>query len=227
MRRAVLGGMIVWCFVVGSSLAADPPSPFAKWEKAISEFEEQDKASPPPPGAVLFVGSSSIRLWNLEKSFPQHATINRGFGGSEIADSAHFADRIVLKHEPKTIVFYAGDNDISRGKSPEEVSRDFRSFVKIIHEKLPKTKIVYIGIKPSIARWKLADTMRQANKLIKAQCEQDERLVFVDVFPPMLNDEGRPRPELFLKDGLHLNLKGYELWTELILPHLPKPEPAP
>src|SRR5690606_31638453 len=115
-------------------LAADPPSPFARWEKAISAFEEQDRKSPPPKGAVLFVGSSSIRLWNLEKSFPHHSTINRGFGGSQIADSVHFADRLILKHEPKVIVSYAGDNDISAKKSPERVASDFQSFVKVVHD---------------------------------------------------------------------------------------------
>jgi lysophospholipase L1-like esterase len=224
MLRAVLSGFLFHIVAVGLLQAADPPSPFAKWEKAISAFEEQDEKEPPPKGAVLFVGSSSIRMWPQEKSFPKHATINRGFGGSQIADSVHFADRLVLKHEPGTIVFYAGDNDIARMKSPEQVAEDFQAFVKIVHEKLPKTKIVFIGIKPSLARWKLAETIQRANKLIQAQCEKGERLVFVDVFPPMLGDDGKPRPELFLKDGLHMTEAGYAVWTKLILPHLPEPE---
>jgi lysophospholipase L1-like esterase len=225
MRRVLLGAMILWTFA-NLSWADNPPSPFDKWEKDISAFEAQDKQSPPPKGAVLFVGSSSIRMWKLKNSFPGLAVINRGFGGSRIADSVHFADRLVLKHEPKTIVFYAGDNDIAGKRSPEEVDRDFQAFVKIIHEKLPKTKIVFLGIKPSLARWNLVDTIRQANRLIQSRCEKDDLLTFVDVFPPMLGKDGKPRPELFLKDGLHMTEAGYAIWAKLLLPHLAKPEPA-
>ena len=220
MRRIFLWGLIFGISASTLPLQAAPPSPSAKWEKAISEFEDQDQKSPPPKGAVLFVGSSSIRLWKLEKSFPHLATINRGFGCSEIADSVHFADRIVLKYKPKTIVFYAGDNDIAHGKSPEQVARDFQAFVKTVYEKLPKTNILFVAIKPSLARWKLAETMQQANNLIQAQCETNERLVFIDVWKPMLGEDGRPRAELFLKDGLHMNDKGYQIWASLIRPHL-------
>lgn len=224
MRRTVTVGLALWAVALCVRLNAEPSSPFARWEKAISAFEEQDKNSPPTKGAVLFVGSSSIRLWDLKESFPQHTTINRGFGGSQIADSVHFADRLILKHRPRTVVFYAGDNDIAKGKSPEHVAKDFGAFVKVIHEELPKTKIVYIAIKPSIKRWNLSEDMQNANKRIQAQCENNERLVFVDVFPPMLDEEGQPRPELFIKDGLHLNKTGYQVWAKLIRPHLPKPD---
>lgn len=224
MRRACFIAILFWTFLTPISPAADPASPFAQWEPVIAAFEKQDAKSPPPKGAVLFVGSSSIRLWPLEESFPKHTVINRGFGGSQIADAVHFADRLVLKHEPKTIVFYAGDNDLAKGKSPEKVAEDFRSFVKVIHEKLPETKIVYIGIKPSLKRWNLVETIRKANALIEAQCKKNERLAFVDVFPAMLGENGQPRPEFFVKDGLHLSAAGYEVWTKLVLPHLPKPD---
>lgn len=222
MRQLVIAGLAFWAVVSSPQLNAEPPSPFARWEKAISAFEKQDEKSPPPQGAILFVGSSSIRLWDLKESFPHHTTINRGFGGSEIADSVHFADRLILKHRPSTVVFYAGDNDIAKGKSPEQVAKDFASFVKVLHEELPQTKIVYIAIKPSIKRWNLSDTMQKANQLIQAQCKKSDQLVFVDVFPPMLGEDGKPRPELFIKDGLHLNKQGYQVWTKLILPHLPE-----
>ncbi len=225
MLRILLWGlMILGISASGSIVRADPPSPFAKWEKAIAAFEAQDQKSPPPKGAVLFVGSSSIRLWKLDKSFPDRATINRGFGGSEIADSVHFADRIVLKYQPRTIVFYAGDNDTAHGKSPEQVANDFKEFVKIVHEKLPKTKILFIAIKPSLARWKLAETIQKANGLIRSQCEKNEQLEFIDVWKPMLGEDGRPQAELFLKDGLHMNEQGYKIWASLIRPHLPGAE---
>ncbi len=202
------------------TLSANEKSPFARWEKSIAAFEAQDKKQPPPRNAILFVGSSSIRLWKLNDSFPKLDVINRGFGGSEIADSTHFADRIILKHAPRTVVLYAGDNDIAKGKSPEQVSKDFAQFVKTIHAKLPKTKIAFLAIKPSIKRWNLVGKMKAANASIQTQCQQDDRLVYVDIFKPMLDDDGKPRPELFAKDGLHLNAAGYQLWTQVVSGHV-------
>ena len=183
-------------------------------------FEQADAEKPPPKKAIVFVGSSSIRKWDLRKSFPDLKTINRGFGGSQIEDSTHFSDRIVTKHEPRVIVLYAGDNDIARGKSPKQVHADFQAFVKKVHASLRETKIVYIGIKPSIARWKLVDKMRQANTLIQSECKPQERLVYVDVETPMIGRDGRPRADLFAADGLHLSAKGYTLWTKLVRPHV-------
>jgi lysophospholipase L1-like esterase len=226
MRRSGFGAAFCCLLVWGMAFGEEPKSPFAQWESAIAAFEKEDAKSRPPKGAVLFVGSSSIRLWKLDKSFPNLTTINRGFGGSQIADSVHFADRIVTKHEPRTVVLYAGDNDLAKGKSPEEVAKDFGSFVKVLREKLPGTKILYIGIKPSIKRWNLIESVRKANSLINEQCQNDERLVYVDPFPAMLGEDGKPRPELFVKDGLHLSEAGYEVWTKLLMPHLPKPDTA-
>ncbi len=224
MQRMLLWGGLVGLFVFAQTVnAEDKESPFARWEKSISAFEAQDKTTLPPKGGVLFVGSSSIRLWKVGQAFPKHQTINRGFGGSQIADSVHFADRIVIKHQPRTIVFYAGDNDIARNKTPDQVAKDFREFTKLIHGSLPRTKIIFVAIKPSIARWKLAETIQKANANIRAQCEKNEQLVFLDVWQPMLGEDGKPRPEHFAKDGLHLNETGYKLWNKLLLPHLPTP----
>ncbi len=192
----------------------------ARWESTIQEFEKQDKTNPPPQGAVLFVGSSSIRMWPLKHCFPDLPVINRGFGGSFVEDSLYYADRIVLPYKPRVIVFYAGDNDIASGKTPEQVFHDFTTFVKKVHEALPKTRIIYIAIKPSIARWKLIDKMREANRLIQDFTRKDARLTFVDIDTPMTGPDGRPRRELFLEDGLHLNDEGYALWTSLIQPLL-------
>jgi len=206
----------------GSSLrpvAADDKA-FARWEKAITAFEQQDKEKPPPKNAILFAGSSSIRLWDVAKSFPGMDVINRGFGGSEIADSVHFADRIIVNHKPRMVVLYAGDNDLANGKTPEQVLADFKAFVKAVHAALPKTRIAFISIKPSIRRWNLIDNIRKANSLIEGCCKKDERLLYIDVVKPMLGDDGKPRPGLFTADGLHMNAKGYELWTSLLKPHL-------
>jgi lysophospholipase L1-like esterase len=191
-----------------------------RWEPQIRAFEAQDRQKPPPKNAVLFVGSSSIRAWDLKKSFPGLPAVNRGFGGSQVADSVRYADRIVLPYQPKVVVFYAGDNDIAAGKSPEQVAADYGAFVKRVHGALAQARIVYISIKPSPARWKLVDKMRRANGLIEAATKNDRRLAFVNVEKVMLGKDGKPRPELFKQDGLHLNDEGYKLWADLVRPHL-------
>jgi lysophospholipase L1-like esterase len=201
--------------------AAEPESPFAKWESAIAAFEKADEAKPPPQGAIVFVGSSSIVKWKLADYFSDLTYIQRGFGGSQLADSVHFAPRIVTKYEPKTVVLYAGDNDLAGGKTPEQVAADFDAFVKVVHEKLPKTRIIYIAVKPSVARWKLIDKVRQTNKLIADACAKDsERLVFFDIQPLMYGANGEPDPALFVKDGLHLSDEGYKRWSEKLRPLL-------
>jgi lysophospholipase L1-like esterase len=191
-----------------------------RWEKAIAAFERRDAKSPPPKNAILFAGSSSIVKWDLKRSFPKLTTINRGFGGSQITDSVHFADRIILKHKPKTVVFYAGDNDVAAGKSPERVAADFRRFVQTIHKSLPRTRVLFIAIKPSLRRWKLVEKMRQANRLIAKQCAANDRLTYIDVDAPMLGKDGKPRSELFVKDGLHLSPAGYAVWAKALRPNL-------
>jgi lysophospholipase L1-like esterase len=197
-----------------------PENPSARWESAIQKFEQQDKTDPPKKNHVVFVGSSSIRMWKLDKSFPDLQPINRGFGGSEISDSIHFADRIILKHHPRVVVLYAGDNDLAKGKTPERVTSDFEQFVETIHKMQPCTKIVFIAVKPSIARWKLIDKVRAANAAVAEICCKNESLEFVDIDAPMLGDDGMPRPELFLKDGLHMTEAGYEIWSNLVRPHI-------
>jgi lysophospholipase L1-like esterase len=192
----------------------------ARWEKSIAAFEEKDKREAPPRNAVLFVGSSSIRFWNVEKSFPGLAVINRGFGGSELADSVRFAPRIVVPYDPRIVVLYAGDNDLSAGKTPEQVAADFKAFARLVLEKLPKTSIIYLSIKPSPSRWAIVEKGRKTNELIAEHCKTDNRLTYVDVGTPLLGSDGKPRSELFRSDGLHLNPKGYVVWADLLKPLL-------
>lgn len=210
--------------LAGGQIAADTKETAhdtSRWQPAIARFEAQDARQAPPQGAILFVGSSSVRMWDLPKYFPGLTVINRGFGGSEIADAVHFIDRLVIKHRPRTVVLYSGDNDIAAGKSAERVHNDFRAFVEKIRAALPETKIVVISIKPCVARWKHADTIQQANALIAATCANDKRLDYVDVWTPMLDGKpGPPSRDLFIADGLHLSHKGYLLWAEHLRPHL-------
>jgi lysophospholipase L1-like esterase len=193
----------------------------AQWEHEIAAFESADKTNPPPAGAILFVGSSSIRMWkSLAEDFKGFPVINRGFGGSQMVDSVSYADRIVLPYRPRQIVVYAGDNDLAAGKTPGEVLSDFQAFVAKVRHALPETRICYISIKPSPARWKLVERMREANRLIAEYARANEGLAFIDVFTPMLGEDGQPRPELFAADKLHLNQTGYRLWSSSVRPYL-------
>jgi lysophospholipase L1-like esterase len=169
---------------------------------------------------LLFVGSSSIRRWDLPRSFTGLPVINRCFGGSQIADSTHFAPRIFFKHRPRVAVLYAGDNDLAAGRTPDQVLADFQDFARAVHRGLPKTRVVFLAIKPSNQRGRLVDQVRKANGLIQAYCKGQDWLSYVDVFTPMLGAHGKPRPELFAKDGLHLNALGYQLWASLVKPYL-------
>ena len=204
--------------------AADEPAAPAKpkpFEKEILAFETADAANPPKPGGVLFVGSSSIRMWTtLADDFPGVPVINRGFGGSRIAHSTAYADRIVIPYKPRTVVFYAGDNDIAGGLSPERVLADYKAFVDKVHAALPDTRVLFISIKPSNARWKLVDKIREANKLVKAYSESSDKLGFIDIFPQMLGEDGKPRAELLREDGLHMTRAGYEIWRDAVKPLL-------
>lgn len=190
-----------------------------KWAKEMAAFEEQDRTDP-AIGGVVFVGSSSIRFWDLKKSFPDVPALNRGFGGSEIPDSVAHVDLLVIRHKPRIVVFYAGDNDIAAGRTPQQVFDDFNAFVTKIHAALPATRIAFIAIKPSILRWALVDKVRTANTLVREYAATDDRLGFVDVDGPMLGWDEKPRKDLFIADGLHMTPKGYELWTTLVRPFI-------
>ncbi len=197
--------------------ASDEPT---RWESEFAAMDKRDAAAPPPEGGVLFLGSSSIRLWDVAKSFPDLRVVNRGFGGSQIADSVRHFDRLVTPHRPRFVVFYAGDNDIAAGNSEERVLEDFRALVAKLHTTLPETRLIFISIKPSLARWNLADTIRSANRRIQAEVADDGLVSFLDVWQPMLSDDQTPRKELFREDGLHLNEQGYAVWRGALAPML-------
>ncbi len=193
-----------------------------KWTKEIDAYTTTDTARSPARGGIVFIGSSSIRKWTtLAKDFSGLPVLNRGFGGSELADSVFYTDRIVLPYQPRTVVVYAGDNDLKAGKSAETVAADFKALRTKIHAALPATKIIFIGIKPSPARWEIRDHGIKANALIAADCATDKkRLAFVDTWQPMLGADGLPRPELYVADKLHLSPAGYAVWTPLLAPLL-------
>jgi lysophospholipase L1-like esterase len=207
-----------------SAWAVEPkvesPSP-RRFAKQIEAFARKDRESPPEDGVIVFVGSSSIRLWNLPKSFGDLGAINRGFGGSQISDVVHFANETVLKYKPKKVVFFCGGNDLAHGKSPQQVVGDFQAFTRLLFQRLPETNLVVLAVKPSPARWHIIDKVTTINDLLSAEARKDQRIVFLDgAFNRLLDNDGNPRTELYLKDRLHLNDKGYKLWSDMLAPHL-------
>jgi lysophospholipase L1-like esterase len=189
-----------------------------RWESAIAAFEAADRVTPPPQGEIVFVGSSSIVRWDTAGSFPDLKIINRGFGGSELADAVRYADRIVIPYRPRLVVVYAGDNDIAGGRLSEQVVVEAERFVTKVRAALPDVRIVFIGLKPSILRWAQVDRMRSVNVMLRAFCERDDRVAYLDVDGVMLGWDEKPRRELFVEDGLHMSGDGYRLWTTLLRP---------
>jgi lysophospholipase L1-like esterase len=205
-----------------SEPAAATLAPPAKWDAAFAAFAADDVAHPHPAGGVLFVGSSSIRLWsNLEDQFKDlPVVIKRGFGGSQLSDCVKNLSRLVLHYRPHTVLVYAGDNDLAAGTAPEEVLHRFAAFVDGVHRELPQTRIVYISIKPSPSRIRLLSKIRETNTLIEDYADNADEVDYIDVFTPMLDASGQPRAELFRDDALHLNAQGYALWKRIIGPHV-------
>ena len=198
-------------------LAASPEH----WADEINKLTAADAATPPPAHAVVFVGSSSIRLWqSLAQDFPGIATINRGFGGSELADSVFYEDRLVLAYRPRLVVLFAGTNDLWAGKTPETVFADFQAFRAKLQAALPDTRLLYIAITLAPSRARIHDAMRTTNRLIAAECAKDPRCTFVDFNPLLAGSESAPRVEFFRDDHLHLNPAGYAVWAKALAPYL-------
>jgi lysophospholipase L1-like esterase len=189
---------------------------FIEWQSEIAVFAAIDRLAPPPVDAALFVGSSSIRLWHtLAADFPDVPTINRGFGGSEIADSVYFAEQLVAPYRPRAIVMYAGGNDLADGKSPEQVRDAFRAFVAQARRWAGEVPFAYLSIKPNLSRRRQLPLIRRANALIRA-CADERGVDFLDIHAPMLGADGEADPRWFDDDGLHLNAEGYALWTGVV-----------
>jgi len=222
-RRLRFAVGLILCLGMVSPPRTAYPADFARWEKEIEAYEQADRVSPPPRGGLLFIGSSTIRLWKtLAQDFPQHRVTNRGFGGSQIADSTYFAERIIFPYAPRMVLLRAGGNDIHAGKSPEQVFSDFKAFVAKVHQRLPGTEIAYIALSPSIARWEKRDNEAALNKMVLQYAREAAGLKYIDASSISLESDGTPRAELFVADKLHFSPEGYKLLAEAVRPHLPK-----
>jgi lysophospholipase L1-like esterase len=190
------------------------PDPY-RFDAAMERFQGQDENRSSLDTDVVFTGSSSIRMWDLETGFPERTILNRGFGGSHISDVIHFLDQTTLRYNPKVVALYAGDNDVAAEKTAEQVFDDYLEFCSLLLEAHPDVQIIYVAIKPSLARWSVWPQMEDANTIIAEYISQQPNQHYLDVASPMVID-GQPDPDLFIEDGLHMNRKGYLLWEGLM-----------
>lgn len=204
-----------------------PPKPVkhdhAKWEKTIADWEAADRKNPPPKGAVLFVGSSTIVRWKtLAQDFPGVTVLNRGFGGNQIKDSTYYAERMIFPYEPRAIVLRAGGNDINAGWSAEETFADYKAFVAKVRSRFPKIPIYYLGLTPTIRRLEQVDAGNRLNDLIAAYCKANPGLTYIEARDLSLDAQGKVRADVFVADMLHFNEEGYKLLAARARPYIPK-----
>ena len=193
----------------------------SRWEQVIQGFEAADQENPPPENAILFTGSSSIVFWrSLTEDMAPLTVVNRGFGGSQMFELNMFRDRIVTPYKPRAVLIYEGDNDVAAGKQPGEILAEYRDFVAHLAERLPNTDVYFIAVKPSVLRAQLWSTMVEVNTALQALADEYDHVSFLDTSTPMLNDNGTVMADLLVEDGLHMNAKGYAIWTDVIKPVL-------
>jgi len=217
-RTVCLLTAVALCYTLNSAVAQE----FQKWEPTISGFEKADKQHPITRGKyIVFTGSSSIVGWkSLNADFPDKKILNRAFGGSQTFELVHFANRIIRPYKPKQVVIYSGDNDIAAGQTPEEVLSDFKVLFSKIKQSNRRAVVTFISIKPSPSRKQFMPAIVKTNKLISDFLAEKNKTSFVDIYNPMLTPDGKPRPELFKSDSLHMVQAGYDLWRGILKPYL-------
>ncbi|MCJ8166768.1 GDSL-type esterase/lipase family protein [Pontibacter sp. E15-1] len=213
--------LLIGWLVLPAAQAQENTPPF--WDE-IQAFKQQDSRQMPPKNAVLFVGSSSLRMWkDMQEMLPGYTVINRGFGGSNLLDLNRYLPDIVYPYQPKQIVIYSGENDIASDtvQAPEVLAR-FKDVFQRIRQEMPGVPVVFISIKPSPSRWHYKPIIVEANQQIRKYLKSQPKTQYVDVYRPMLNAGKRPKPEIFIQDSLHMNNKGYEIWAKTLTPYLLK-----
>lgn len=204
------------------ALHAQAQTPF--WDE-IRDFKKQDSISAPPKHPILFVGSSSFRVWkDVQQAFPSYTILNRGFGGSSLPDVIRYENDIIFPYKPKQVVIYCGENDIAASDTvtAQIVFGRFQKLFTDIRANLGKVPVLFISIKPSPSRQKFQPVVIEANRLIKDYLKKDKHASFVNVYDAMLGPDGLPMKEIFTQDMLHMNPKGYEIWKKILEPYLLK-----
>ncbi len=208
MKRILFFALLL----INVSLFAQNP-----FEREILAYEKQDSLSMPKKGQILFLGSSSFRLWKtFDADMAGIPAFNRGFGGSTLKDALYYFDRMVVKYQPSWIFLYEGDNDLAKGQSPEEIHDEFLDFVGRLKKVLPKTKLVFVAARPSILRTNLVDKQKKLNSLIEEVVRTDKNLYYLDMHSPFYLPYGTLMQDIFVADKLHLNEKGYGIFASQI-----------
>lgn len=215
MRRQIAIPAVFLCLSLWLH-AQENPDPL-RFQQEIEAFRQWDAKNAVPSHPLLFIGSSSIRLWKTAEAFPDLPVVNRGFGGAHFSDLLFYLDDILLKYpEPAAIILYCGDNDAAYGKSPDRIVDDFKKFIVAAHSRFPATPVVYIPIKPSPSRWTVWPVQKEVNERIRSLCREDSLLFYADIVTPMLAAGKPPADELFLDDRLHLSEKGYAILQKVV-----------
>jgi hypothetical protein len=215
----------VWLLLASwhKAFSADTNRNYAMWEREISTYERRDATNPPPKGGIEFIGSSVIaRCKTLQQDFPGQPVFDRGFGGSEIVDSTHFADRIIFPYAPAKIFFRAGGNDLWAGKSPGQVFTDYQEFTAVVHSNLPATEIYFISWNATPSRWKQHEKEQALNTLVSGFVRDKPYLKYIEDYDIAFDANGKLRPELFVSDQLHFNAAGYKLLADRLRPFVTK-----
>lgn len=208
---------LIFCFGF-LAMGQDP----LRFEEEVEQINQKYEEVPPLEGAIVFTGSSSIKMWkDIQSYFPEQPIINTGFGGSQTSDLIHYVDELIIQYQPGKVFIYEGDNDISEGKPTSEIMDDLHTLVGKIKSKLPDTQIFLISAKPSISRWHLKDKYLELNKHFEEYMQSYDNLEYVDVWTPMLDSEGNPKSDVFLEDQLHMNQSGYDIWSEVLDKYIP------
>jgi len=217
--------IIIFCFLVGINIYVKAQTnTIVPFQDEINAFAKADSIETPIPNSILFVGSSSFNYWkDIKAYFPGYPIINRGFGGSSLTDVIYFSKATILKYHPKQIYIYCGENDFAANESitPEIVFNRFQTLYKIIRTSLgDKITVMYVSIKPSVARWNLEARFVAANQLIQDYLAAQKNAQFLDVHHAMLDENGQVFKDIFIADNLHMNAKGYRIWQKIIAPTL-------
>lgn len=221
MMKRFLHSILIVALLLNVANAQDKP---AFWDD-IQSFKKQDSANFPGINKILFIGSSSFTNWkDVQTYFPTYPIINRGFGGSTLVDQIRYIKDVVYPYKPKQIVIYCGENDLASSDtvSARTAYNRFRQLFNLIRAKFPNVPLLYVSMKPSPSRVLLMSKMREGNKLIRDFLKTKKQTGFIDVYKDMIDDEGKPRQELFLDDNLHMNKTGYAIWKKAIEPYLKK-----
>lgn len=217
--KSVLFSTLLVFFFGSNSFAQDHP-PF--WND-IQTIKAYDKIYSPPQNAILFIGSSSVRLWvDFAKTFKDYTVINRGVGGTVTEDIDRYLEDIAFPYHPKQVVLYVGENDLIKSPDAQTVFASFKKLYQHLRTQLPNTPLIYLAIKGSPSRIQYQDKAKQTNLLISQYLKGEKNTTFIDVYQPMLDKSGKMQPLLFKEDMLHMNATGYQIWNKLLIPHLLK-----